>query len=367
MSISTRASSLALLWVLGACPGDGGTELTVSARGAALIAVRQDGAWEPLDLDADGRASFTPTGPFELVRTCAETRWTKVIAAGPDVSSDALASDCVRPVGAAVVTVTVSGASQATVSIGDNGMALPTGQSAVALAVAPGTYDIVVLDDQLRRIIIERDVVITGDTGVTVDLATDGVALTQRAIEGAFDGLRWGQLKTTRGTRAFLSADFDQASLWLPPASALATGDVVYAIENVGNSERGTFTKQAIDPAAVNSIALPPPEPIMTFEPSPLDLGGWSARWTVDGAWEWARFVIAYRVTQPSVSWDLNWHLGSRPLEPAGEVVMPAFAEIPGWDTSWSMPSNGLSWGIAVERGDPRGAYEQAWAQLSTP
>ncbi len=365
MPTRTFAPTLALLATLAACSDDSPTELTVSARGAALVAVHQGDTWETLTLDADGRATFQARGPFELVRTCAASRWTVAVAAGPSISSDELRHDCVVLNGTAAVTVRVVGATQTTVVLGTDAAVLQPGQEAI-LNVDPGTYDLVAYAPASQAMIVRRELVVDGAATITLDFATEAFDLVARPSTGRVGVLQWGHLRTARGSELILPADASLPQLWLPPAAQLAAGDQVFAVAEA-RSDRGARAKVRIDPAATTPIEVALPEPIETFEPSPLDLGGWSARWTGAGTWEWAIFAINYRVLQPWVFWETRWHLPSRALDPPGQMVMPAFSEIPGWDAAWSMPGNGLSWGISQQRGDLAGEYAMSWGELRTP
>lgn len=359
-------AAIALLAVLGACSDDSPTELRVSALGSALVAVHQDERWETLPLDDAGHATFLARGPFELVRVCANSFWTTTVAAGPSLPSESLELDCVFRDGALSVPVRVVGADRTTVALGPSLAFITPGQDA-ALLVDPGTYDLVAYAEGTHEMILRRGVEIGPATALTLDFSTEAIALATRPVVAEPGITNLATLRTARGTAlSFIDNSGDNA-LWLPPASSLEPGDDLLAIGYVAGDPRGFRVQQRVDPASSAPVEVDVPPRIETFEPSPLDLGGWSARWSGAGDWDWASLSISHRVTQPWVYWDMRWHIPSREMAPAGQMVLPAFEEIPGWNSAWGMPLNGLEWVVTHHRGALTGEYAAVWAAVRTP
>ncbi len=346
----TRTTIAALISCLtSACggPDSGESVLQLSAYATDLLVIRQGDAWEPIALDADSRAAVPITGPYELVRVCGATRWTRAVLAGPRDDVGELVLDCAARPAEIQLTVTAVGATSARVYIANRAALLQNGQPQASFALRAGTYDLVAVTDGPRKLIVRRALALTGPTTISIDVAAEGDPLIERALQTPNGEVGSATFLSAGGTGASLPRE--STRVWLPQASALNADDRLFAgmyLEAQSQRQRRVIE---IDPSTMAPITIDLPDPLVTAEFATSGVA--SARWSAPGDWPWAT-VTASNVDvggEPEVMWHVDAHRPSRPDDDPNEVHFPDVASIPGWRTEWNVTNFIVNWVLQLE------------------
>jgi len=366
---SWRAPSLLALAVAAtaACTGDEPAEtLRVSARGSTLLVARQGGEWEPVPLDVAGNGELDVAGPYELVRVCAETAWTRAVLAGPGAFTEPLDLSCADPPGVVQVSVSITSVGGATnIYIGSQGRRLQGEVTQTTFVLDHlGRYDIVAVTDD-HRVLFKRGIEITGATTVGLDVVGTGVALDPHFAVSPPGGRPYTRMVTANGTDVGLTNG--SGGLWVPPPASLVPDDVVYAgVYLQGETTTYQHSLVAVDPSSTTPYDLPLSAPIDRIEFA-TDARA-SARWSVPSDWPWALVTTAApRLGGPAVaSWQVQAHRPSRPDDDTGSLAMPDVTTIPGWKREWTVTGFDANWSVILRRPGAGLAFDEVagWLRL---
>jgi hypothetical protein len=322
---------------------------TVHADGATLLAYLEEGsAWEVLSLDEVGDASFEPEAPFTLVRVCPNTQVRVVLAAPSDGADWALG--CGE--GFAQVEISAPGLS-GFVFIGlDSNSFIDS----VTMTAQPGVHDVVFISDDLRRMVVLRDVVIGGAT-TEIEIGEPLVELDERAITLARDPtgdevLANTGLVTRSGTVASWFADADGVApdrAWVPPSSVLLSGDRTWV-----TARSRTLTGPVDEPHGFHTIDVRD-----SSGPIEIDLDDREGGARIDSfdpveiTWD-SGPVERDRITAEDFDdWRIDAYPGwLRSNATTRTVRLPTIAP-PGWDPLWD-PVSTSSWAFAIGTVDGR-------------
>lgn len=355
-----KAGVLVAVAALGACSSDDVTPYSITITGdehlVYLAAQDGDGAWQRLNLDAAGQATFEVTHGYHGVAWACAFGSTKPNALTVRYDAGAEAGPQ-RPCGAVVPTATLSGAinpSEAELWIGPYvGLIHQPGTYAEALPL--GRYDVVATAG--NRLAIYRDQQLDADRTLDLDVAATGVDLTSVTPTvtgaGADPVSLYAEILTVNQTYV-RHPDASPAAL-IVPAARRVVGDRV-----VIGAERGTAQVGAAIQREIVGDALP----ALEFAPLPaLEVDRAGVRF--GAGWEFT--AVAYRASavpglRARATITAAW------ADASGATAQPLLdaAALPGWDPAW--PTIAPATAIAIDTwagiGDLSGDYQTAWASV---
>ena len=320
--------------------------IALHAAGTKLVAIQPEGeTWKAVAVPADGEVSVTiPGGPFTLVSLCNESMFDYYVVFG-GTGNESLDVYCTEPPNAVEVSLAVG--SHARVAIGPH---LLVGD--VSAKIKPGIYDVAAYDNAYSppRFEIRRGVSITADTQLTFDLAVTGTPLQELGVQvnalSTESVAKSARLFTAGGTRMTIQSTEGGAHVWRVPASALQTGDR-QTITASASTESGTSRSvtRAIPNTAVGAVLTLPAglsSAHATFGPPQ------HVTWSTNDEWNQAFFYAA----DPDFTVMFDAFVTAEYVaqsEPLTEIVLPSPASVPGWDSTWAIPSaNGLEWSLSL-------------------
>ncbi len=354
---------LALLTLAAGC-GDAPVDptartVTFHASGTALIAVREEGGdWRALTPDASGDATADIDGPYTVATVCDVPGFFDyyAVSATPE-DADALDVYCLVS-DAAAITVSVDQAQLGRVFIGFN--TISAGDSAT---MPPGTYDIVAVDDSAvpPRVAIHRGVSLDASTVVSIDLATEGVAMRAATVTttGAGGDSVLGSSRLTTAGRTYARQAVDDTQAWLFPPSLLVEGDrQVVGMSAYGDSPAGRSAAVAITGAeSAVTVVLP-----VGITAATRTLGAApSVSWVGTEVWPEPYFYLAN--ADFSIMWDRLAFTGyTEAMGNDASLAVPDPAQLPGWQPAWNLTgAESLDWYLLLTRRVDDGYQSASW------
>ncbi|MEZ4401503.1 MAG: hypothetical protein R3B06_15870 [Kofleriaceae bacterium] len=345
-----RGVALAVVLAAGCGSDDVATPVTVTfiagdASAIYLAVADGDGPWTQVPLSADAPATVTFTSAhYAFAGSCGYfDRPPFALAITRDAGAQATPVE-ICP-GANTTLATIHGAvtpPTAVVVVGT--LYRPLGPGATYATEAPtGTIDVVAVDTASPRMLVVRDVALTTDLTLDLDLSTgfDRVAVTPVA-----SGL--GAAAVTYATRLYTSNGLGQLNgtavrADLVPAAARRAGDrlVVRAVASDGQQSRTVQHR-------VEADALAP----FDFAPMPLlsaDRAG--------AAWDAPHGDVTTLIRYTAGTTDLivNQRMSPAYQDALGLTELPWIdpSTMPGWDPTWPQFPTGatLDWWVSVSDG----------------
>ena len=342
-----------LVIALAASAGCGSDPFTVVVRGeqVSLLAYRDgDGAWQGLAVGDQLRARIEITeGRYSLAWVCGAVSTTthvihSTLADEPFVSCDETGG------GGGFGTSELYGMTtpNAGVYVGTQST-IADSAGFYGMIVSPGVHDVITLTaEDPPRIYIEHDVDLWSSRELALPVADRGVALEQRTpvVRGTQQQITLdSRLRTRNGDTVVFSPR--GAVVWVPPASALATGDA--AVVHV----KGEHDCEAQAPAgdATPTVELPDP-------PLPMLVGG-QLSWSSDVDWDLISAHVDDTDSVVNVAYEVAATADWMAEAGADAVEVPDATQLPGWMSTWTAfrTNDRLTYDVHVERGGHDGAH----------
>lgn len=318
--------------------------------GSSEYVLVRDGAgpWQPVGLDGDGRAQVRITRGFHGVLSGCRTlglrlrRLDVILDAGGSPDAPIALPACGTP----VIRVVMSGhttPADATIVVDNTTVTASAG----FYQVTPhrGVADVIAHDPGAAHALILRDVELTADTTLDLDVAGQGFAMASAAVTVTGAGTDRVQVTSELHRRPGVIASFATGpteAFYVPAAQRVADERVdVYVTASEVSGNRARLVQHAIVDGALAVFALPP------FPPLAVDRAGvaWSGDWDVANL----ALVAPGGIRAIGVQVSRAWQLGTG----ADRVPWIEPGTLPGWDPADVIfaPGEEVQWSVFLSSG----------------
>ncbi len=358
--MSMKAGVLVAVAALGACSSDDVTPYSITITGdehlVYLAAQDGDGAWQRLNLDAAGQATFEVTHGYHGVAFACGVAGSRprFLSAGFDAGAEAAPW---VPCGGGRPYATVSGVVSPPDAEIALGLAYPITHPAGSYQerVPIGVLDAVVM--QGTQIAIRRGEQVTADRTLPLDLTVDAFQLATVTPTvtgaGADPVTLFAEILTANQTYV-RHPDATPAALIVPVARRVA-GDRVVIGANRGTAARGQVDQREVFGETLTALAFAP-LPTLEADRAGVRFGdGWE---TIHAQYSQADHLGLRTAVWTTAAWAAA--AGTDLLQPVDAATMP------GWDPAWPRvaPATPIAIAAGASIGDLSGDYQAAWVSV---